>query len=119
MKSKDALRLVRIISHYLNLANVADQHHIVRLMRKHQIEETPMPYTFHDVFDTLIEAGVSTDDIYRTTSLPCAVCRVCRVRRVCVVCVSCVCRVCVVCVSCVCRVCVVCRVPDTASVQRR
>lgn len=65
MKSKDALRLVRIISHYLNLANVADQHHIVRLMRKHQIEQTPLPYTFQQVFDTLIEAGVSTDDIYQ------------------------------------------------------
>lgn len=81
MKSKDALRLVRIISHYLNLANVADQHHIVRLMRKHQIEQTPLPYTFQQVFDTLIEAGVSTDDIYRTSpcfSHHCAAWRVAR-----------------------------------------
>jgi hypothetical protein len=80
LKSKDALRLVRIISHYLNLANVADQHNIMRLMRKHQFEEDPLPYTFHHVFDTLTEAGVSKDDIYGTLSLLVSRCR-CRSAR--------------------------------------
>jgi len=65
MDSNDALRLVRIISHYLNLANVADQHHLVRLMRKHELEQRPLPYTFESVLSALSESGVSPDALYR------------------------------------------------------
>jgi phosphoenolpyruvate carboxylase len=64
LPTSEALRAVRIISHYLNLANVAEQHHGVRVVRQYQLKEQLLPYSLDETFKNLIDSGVSPDKIY-------------------------------------------------------
>jgi len=64
LSSLTALRAVRVISHYLNLSNVAEQHHNVRVIRRHQMEKHPLDYSLDQTFADLKQAGISSEKIY-------------------------------------------------------
>ncbi|MFN2442850.1 MAG: phosphoenolpyruvate carboxylase [Thermoanaerobaculia bacterium] len=65
MPAEDALPVARAFSHFLTLANVAEQHHRVRRRREyHRNEETPQTGSCEEVFGRLIEGGVAPGDLH-------------------------------------------------------
>lgn len=69
MPASDALPIARAFSHFLTLANVAEQHHRVRRRREYQrAEETPQPGSCAEVFARLIAGGISPDTLHETVA---------------------------------------------------
>ena len=62
-----AVPVARAFSHFLALANVAEQHHRVRRRRDYQRAQDAVaqPGSFADVFPRLLRAGASPDDLHR------------------------------------------------------
>ncbi len=63
---KSALSVARAFSHFLNLANIAEQHHRVRRYRAYQRspDAPPLPGSCEEVFRKLIESGVAPDALH-------------------------------------------------------
>jgi phosphoenolpyruvate carboxylase len=64
LSNNDALRVSRVLSHYLNLANVAEQHHKVRRSRYHQVANKPLIHSCEEIFKSLVEEGIPKERIY-------------------------------------------------------
>nr|AOE43163.1 phosphoenolpyruvate carboxylase [Cavenderia deminutiva] len=62
LSNQDALNISRTLSHFLNLANVTEQHHQARSVRS---QEENLKYSCDDALRSLVEAGVEPDRIYR------------------------------------------------------
>jgi phosphoenolpyruvate carboxylase len=62
-----ALPIARSFAHFLNLANVAEQHHRVRRRRAYQRDPRarPQPASLEEALPRLRSAGVSPDDLHR------------------------------------------------------
>ncbi|HEY7497861.1 MAG TPA: phosphoenolpyruvate carboxylase [Vicinamibacterales bacterium] len=62
-----ALPIARSFAHFLNLANVAEQHHRVRRRRAYQRDPRarPQPASLEETLPRLRSAGVSPDDLHR------------------------------------------------------
>jgi len=65
-----ALPLARAFSHFLNLANIAEQHHRVRRRRAYLTDPsaTPQRASFQETFRGLIEDGMAPDELHRAVS---------------------------------------------------
>jgi phosphoenolpyruvate carboxylase len=65
-----ALPVARAFAHFLNLANVAEQHHRIRRRRAYQRDPKSLPQrgSCDDAFRRVIEAGVSPADLHRAVS---------------------------------------------------
>ena len=63
-----AVPVARAFSHFLTLANIAEQHHRVRRRRDYLCDPSsaPQPGSFADVFPRLLASGVSPDALYDT-----------------------------------------------------
>lgn len=62
--AQDSLRVSRVMSHYLNLANVAEQHHRVRASRSHALQEIEVKYSCDSIIKNLLDAGIPSEKIY-------------------------------------------------------
>lgn len=69
LSNQDALKVVRVMSHYLNLANVAEQHHRVRRTRAHLIAEKPLIHSAEEILKGLIADGIAPEKIYGMQSV--------------------------------------------------
>jgi len=61
-----ALPVSRAFAHFLNLANIAEQHHRARRRRAHQAEPTGQPQrgSCEDSFTRLVNAGISRERLH-------------------------------------------------------
>lgn len=68
--TEDALPVARAFSHFLNLANIAEQHHRVRRRREYQRDANaePQPGSCEEVFRRLIANGTSAEELYERVS---------------------------------------------------
>ena len=66
MAVDEALPVARAFSHFLNLANIAEQHHRIRRRRAYQGDPTAPPQigSCDETFGRLIKAGISPDRLY-------------------------------------------------------
>jgi phosphoenolpyruvate carboxylase len=64
----DAVPVARAFSHFLTLANIAEQHHRIRRRRAYQRNPAarPQPGSCDEVFARLIDSGVTPDTLYST-----------------------------------------------------
>ena len=64
--SSTAVPVARAFSHFLTLANIAEQHHRVRRRREYQRDprRAPQPGSFDDIFPRLLRAGVDPDALH-------------------------------------------------------
>ena len=67
MPVESALPIARSFAHFLNLANVAEQHHRVRRRRAYQRDPRarPQPASIEEALPRLLSAGVSPDALHR------------------------------------------------------
>ena len=67
MPVESALPIARSFAHFLNLANVAEQHHRVRRRRAYQRDPRarPQPASIEEALPRLLSAGVSADNLHR------------------------------------------------------
>src|SRR4026209_1117560 len=70
MPVDDALPVARAFSHFLNLANIAEQHHRTRRRRAYQqtAGHTPQRGSCNETFGRLIGGGVRPDDLRAAVS---------------------------------------------------
>ena len=68
LPSAESLRLSRAFSHFLTLANIAEQHHRVRRSREYRLDasQSPQRGSVRATFDRLIVKGVSPEELLRT-----------------------------------------------------
>ncbi|EFA81868.1 Phosphoenolpyruvate carboxylase [Heterostelium album PN500] len=64
LSNADALSISRILSQCLNLANVAEQHHLVRSVLKANLAGEDLMYSCEHTLKSLIDEGISPDTIY-------------------------------------------------------
>ena len=66
----EALPIARAFAHFLNLANIAEQHHRVRRRREYQMVENakPQPGSCDEVFGRLRSSGISADRLFETVT---------------------------------------------------
>ena len=67
MPVEAALPIARSFAHFLNLANVAEQHHRVRRRRAYQRDPRarPQPASIEETLPRLLSGGVSADNLHR------------------------------------------------------
>ena len=67
MPVESALPIARGFAHFLNLANIAEQHHRVRRRRAYQRDPraSPQPASFEEALPRLLSSGVSPDALHR------------------------------------------------------
>jgi phosphoenolpyruvate carboxylase len=66
---EEALPVARAFAHFLNLANIAEQHHRVRRRREYKEQGArPQPGSCAEVFGRLREAGLSADQLFETVT---------------------------------------------------
>ena len=65
-----SLPVARAFAHFLNLANVAEQHHRGRRRRAHRRDPSAQPQrgSCEDAFERLLAAGISTDELYEAVT---------------------------------------------------
>ena len=70
MPVDEALPVARAFSHFLNLANIAEQHHRIRRRRDYQRDKTAPPQigSCDETFGRLIAAGVAPDRLHDAIS---------------------------------------------------
>ena len=70
MAVDEALPVARAFSHFLNLANIAEQHHRIRRRRAYQGDPAAPPQigSCDETFGRLIEAGISPDRLYEAVA---------------------------------------------------
>lgn len=66
--TRDALLIARAFSHFLNLANIAEQHHRGRRRREYQRDpkSPPQPGSCQEVFARLMANGIEPEALHRT-----------------------------------------------------
>jgi len=64
LSNNEALQVSRVLSHFLNLTNVAEQHHLIRSVRTAFLNEEELKYSCEEVFQSLLNEGVDKDKIY-------------------------------------------------------
>jgi phosphoenolpyruvate carboxylase len=66
----EALPVARAFAHFLNLANIAEQHHRVRRRRDYQRDPaaSPQPGSCQEVFARLRESGISADALFEAVA---------------------------------------------------
>lgn len=66
LPAEEALPVARAFAHFLNLANIAEQHHRVRRRREYQRDESaaPQPGSCDEVFGRLRAGGLSADALF-------------------------------------------------------
>ncbi len=64
--TSESLPIARAFAHFLNLANIAEQHHRVRRRRDYQRDPhaSPQPGSCDETFGRLIAAGVTSERLY-------------------------------------------------------
>jgi phosphoenolpyruvate carboxylase len=67
MPVEDAVPVARAFAHFLNLANVAEQHHRIRRRRAYQRDPAarPQPASIEEALPRLVAAGVAPDELHR------------------------------------------------------
>ncbi|MDQ3420488.1 MAG: phosphoenolpyruvate carboxylase [Acidobacteriota bacterium] len=65
-----AVPVARAFAHFLNLANIAEQHHRIRRRREYQRDPQSQPQrgSCDDAFGRLIAAGIPADELYRAVA---------------------------------------------------
>jgi phosphoenolpyruvate carboxylase len=68
LPSAESVPLARAFSHFLTLANIAEQHHRVRRSRQYRLrpEQPPQRASLRDTFERLIAAGISRKRLHGT-----------------------------------------------------
>jgi len=64
--AEEALPIARAFAHFLNLANIAEQHHRVRRRREYQMraDAKPQPGSCDEVFGRFRESRITADQLY-------------------------------------------------------
>jgi phosphoenolpyruvate carboxylase len=64
--AQEALPAARAFAHFLNLANIAEQHHRVRRRREYQrrADAKPQPGSCDEVFGRLLESQITADQLF-------------------------------------------------------
>jgi phosphoenolpyruvate carboxylase len=64
--AEEALPAARAFAHFLNLANIAEQHHRVRRRREYQrrADAKPQPGSCDEVFGRLLESQITADQLF-------------------------------------------------------
>ena len=70
LPTEDALPVARAFAHFLNLANIAEQHHRVRRRREYQSEAgaQPQPGSCDEVFGRLVAEGIDPGKLFETVT---------------------------------------------------
>jgi phosphoenolpyruvate carboxylase len=69
---EEALPVARAFAHFLNLANIAEQHHRVRRRRERQRDGgAPQPGSFEEVFSRLRAAGIDEQRLHEAVATMC------------------------------------------------
>ncbi len=73
MPAEEALPVARAFSHFLNLANIAEQHHRVRRRRDYQRDPDAQPQegSCDEVFGRLRDQGISSDQLFDSVTTFC------------------------------------------------
>ena len=67
--TEEALPVARAFAHFLNLANIAEQHHRIRRRRDYErADSAPQPGSCDETFARLIASGISKDQLFEAVS---------------------------------------------------
>jgi phosphoenolpyruvate carboxylase len=67
MSIEDAIPVARAFSHFLNLANIAEQHHRIRRSRDYQLENArPQSGSFDETFQWLLQEGITPEHLHQS-----------------------------------------------------
>ncbi|EGC36009.1 hypothetical protein DICPUDRAFT_97713 [Dictyostelium purpureum] len=64
LSNVDSLKISRIFSQFLNLINVAEQHHLIRSVRNTFLNGEQLNYSCEEVFEQLLSKGLTPDQVY-------------------------------------------------------